>query len=204
MKKITLFVTIIILSISCSSSNITASQWMSDDFKNESIDIMLIYANTEDQDLQKDFENETADMLTQKGITSYKMHEVFPDVTYKEVRTQQEINTFIKDCQEKNISKILFASQKSVSIDTVATKSLHNYMNSLQPLNIDGPDQKNIEYDTEEVTTYIIEAAVYDIDKTKEDKPIATTTVTASNVKSLDQIKERLLKEITILFKNKS
>ncbi|GAK90596.1 hypothetical protein JCM19297_1912 [Nonlabens ulvanivorans] len=77
-------------------------------------------------------------------------------------------------------------------------------MNSLQPLNIDGPDQKNIEYDTEEVTTYIIEAAVYDINKTKEDKPIATTTVTASNVKSLDQIKERLLKEIKILFKNKS
>ncbi|MBF4983474.1 hypothetical protein FNJ87_03700 [Nonlabens mediterrranea] len=75
-------------------------------------------------------------------------------------------------------------------------------MNSLQPLIIDGPDQSDVELETEEITTYIVEAAVYDINKTTEDKPIATTTVTASNVESLDQIKDRLLKEIKKLFKN--
>ncbi|MBF4984142.1 hypothetical protein FNJ87_07320 [Nonlabens mediterrranea] len=202
MKKTILFISIIFIMVSCSSSKITATNWVSDDFKNEPIDKILIFANTEDRDLQMAFEKETAAYLTQQGITSLQTHVTFPDLTYKEVITQEEINSFINDCQEKNISKILFANKKSISVDTVAVKSLNNYMNSLQPLIIDGPDQSDVELETEEITTYIVEAAVYDINKTTEDKPIATTTVTASNVESLDQIKDRLLKEIKKLFKN--
>ncbi|WP_432410859.1 hypothetical protein [Rasiella sp. SM2506] len=128
------------------------------------------------------------------------MHEIFPLVKYKKELTNKEIDKFVLECKEKNIDRILFASQKSTSVDTIRTKSLHNYMNSLEPLKLDSNRDDNLEYDTKEIMTYIIEAAVYDIGTTTQDKPIATTTLTASNPNSVDVIKKHFLKAVVKLF----
>lgn len=203
MHKFTFLLILAILTLSCSSSKITTSQWVSNEFKNQDIDRILIFANTEDSDLQKEFENRTAALLSKEGISPVTMHELFPTIEYKEVRSQEEINQFVSECKDKNIDKILFASQKSVIVDTVKTKSLHNYMNSLEPLKIGYTPKEKLEYKTKEITTYIIEAAVYDIDATTVNKPIATTTLKATNPKSTTVLKERLLKAIVTLFESK-
>ncbi|WP_405351836.1 hypothetical protein [Nonlabens sp. Asnod3-H03] len=200
MKKITFIIGIIILCVACSSSKMTTSKWLADDFNNQPTDKVLIYASTPDIVLQKEFENETAQVLSDLDITTFKMHDTFPDVTYKEERTQEEIAAFLKHCKEKQINKILFASKKSQTVDTVMSKSLHNYMNDLHALSIEGYDD-DLEYETDQVTTYVIEAAVYDINKTSKDAPVATTSITAMNPKSLDHIKTRLLKSIKQIFK---
>ncbi|MEO9501087.1 hypothetical protein [Nonlabens ulvanivorans] len=200
MKKITFIIGIIILCVACSSSKMTTSKWLADDFNNQPTDKVLIYASTPDIVLQKEFENETAQVLSDLDITTFKMHDTFPDVMYKEERTQEEIAAFLKDCKEKQINKILFASKKSQTVDTVMSKSLHNYMNDLHALSIEGYDD-DLEYETDQVTTYVIEAAVYDINKTSKDAPVATTSITAMNPKSLDDIKTRLLKSIKQIFK---
>ncbi|GAL75700.1 hypothetical protein JCM19275_1583 [Nonlabens ulvanivorans] len=200
MKKITFIIGIIILCVACSSSKMTTSKWLADDFNNQPTDKVLIYASTPDIILQKEFENETAQVLSDLDITIFKMHDTFPDVMYKEERTQEEIAVFLKDCKEKQINKILFASKKSQTVDTVMSKSLHNYMNDLHALSIEGYDD-DLEYETDQVTTYVIEAAVYDINKTSKDAPVATTSITAMNPKSLDDIKTRLLKSIKQIFK---
>ncbi|GAK77796.1 hypothetical protein JCM19296_3405 [Nonlabens ulvanivorans] len=200
MKKITFIIGIIILCVACSSSKMTTSKWLADDFNNQPTDKVLIYASTPDIVLQKEFENETAQVLSDLDITIFKMHDTFPDVMYKEERTQEEIAVFLKDCKEKQINKILFASKKSQTVDTVMSKSLHNYMNDLHALSIEGYDD-DLEYETDQVTTYVIEAAVYDINKTSKDAPVATTSITAMNPKSLDDIKTRLLKSIKQIFK---
>ncbi|GAK90595.1 hypothetical protein JCM19297_1911 [Nonlabens ulvanivorans] len=97
---------------------------MSDDFKNESIDIMLIYANTEDQDLQKDFENETADMLTQKGITSYKMHESFQTLPIRKLEHRKRLMHLLKIAKRK-ISAKYFLPLKNPSLSTRLPQSLY-------------------------------------------------------------------------------
>lgn len=200
MKKVTLLLLLAILIASCSSSKITSSQWMSDDFKNLNIDRILVFASTEDVELQREFEERTSAELRAKGMTPVKMHDEFPDIHYKEAHTQEEINEFIADCKVLNIDKILFASRKSMTVDTVRAKSIHNYMNTLEPLKLGDKDEENLAYDTKEITTYIVEAAVYDIAVSKEDKPIATATVKATNPKSLDLLKERFLKAVVKLF----
>lgn len=200
MKNFTFIIGIMILCASCSSSKITTKQWKSDGFDNQTIDKILVFANTEDATLQQEFEDETAQILTQEGILTYKMHEIFPDVVYKEVRTQEEIAAFVEDCKEKQISKILFATKKSQTVDTVMSKSLHNYMNGLHTLSLERYNEEEPEYDTKQVTTYVIEAAIYDINEPSQDAPIATTSVTATDPKSLDKIKDQLLKSIKQLF----
>ena len=200
MKNFTFIIGIMILCASCSSSKITTKQWKSDGFNNQTIDKILVFANTEDATLQQEFEDETAQILTQEGILTYKMHEIFPDVVYKEVRTQEEIAAFVEDCKEKQISKILFATKKSQTVDTVMSKSLHNYMNGLHTLSLERYNDEEPEYDTKQVTTYVIEAAIYDINEPSQDAPIATTSVTATDPKSLDKIKDQLLKSIKQLF----
>lgn len=202
MHKLTFLLLFTILVSSCSSSKITRTEWHSDDFKSQQNERILIFANTEDIELQREFENEVAIILLNEGISPFKMHELFPTIEYKEEPSHEEITEFVTACKAKNIDKVLFATQKSVTVDTVHRKSLNNYMNSLAPLRLE-PQNDALEYDTKEITTYSIEAAVYDINTTTEDKPIATTTLTATNPKSMYVLKKHLLKGITILFKDR-
>ncbi len=88
-----------------------------------------------------------------KGISPIKIHEIFPLVKYKKELTNKEIDKFVLECKEKNIDRILFASQKFTSADTVRAKSLHNYMNSLESLKLDSNRDDNLEYDTKEIMT---------------------------------------------------
>lgn len=203
MKKITSFLLTTFLLLSCSTSQITSSQWLSESFKNETIDRLLIFVNSEDSALQSEIENRTAAMLLKNGIESLKMHELFPEIEYKETRSQEEINVFVEECKAKNIDKILFASQKSVRVDTLIAKSLHNYMNSLEPLKLNPVSEEDTQYDVKEITTYTIEAAVYDIGMTTEDKPIATTTIKATDPKSIEILKDRFLTAVEKLFASK-
>ncbi|PQJ22369.1 hypothetical protein BST94_02005 [Nonlabens xylanidelens] len=200
MKNSIFIIGILILCASCSTSKMTTASWKSDGFDNQTIDKILVYANTDDQKLQKEFEDQTAQILIKEGIFTYKMHDIFPDIVYKEVRTQEEIAAFVEDCKEKQISKILFATKKSQTVDTVMSKSLHNYMNGLHTLSLERYNEDEPEYDTKQVTTYVIEAAVYDINEPSQNAPIATTSVTATDPKSLDKIKDQLLKSIKQLF----
>lgn len=201
MKKITLLIYIIVLVSSCSTSKIESNSWVSEDFKPKSVERMLIFANTEDTSLQSDFENKTSEVLSKKGITTVTMHELFPQVKYQEERSPEEINAFIVECKNKNIDKILFASQKSITVDTVLTKSLHNYMNSLKPLEL-GKTTSNekVEYDTKKITTYTIEVAIYNINTTINHQPIAKTEVKATNPKSVKKLKEYIISDISKLF----
>ncbi|GEQ87007.1 hypothetical protein ULMS_25150 [Patiriisocius marinistellae] len=187
----------------CSTSKTIPSQWVSADFKNQKIDRLLVYANTEDTNLQVEFENKVALSLTKQGLSPLKMHVIFPEISYKENRTQEEINQFALECKNKNINKVLLASRKSMIVDTVNTKSLHNYFNTLEPLKLGKTDVNSLVYDKKEIITYTLEAAVYDIGTTSEDKPIATSTLKAINPKSLDKLKEEFLDAIVLLFKNK-
>jgi len=201
MKKFTLLAYILVVVTSCSTSKIESSQWLSEDFKPQSVQRMLIFANTEDTSLQNDFENKTSAVLTNQGIETVTMHELFPQVEYQPTRSPEEINAFIIDCKNKNIDKILFASQKSITVDTVVTKSLHNYMNSLKPLEL-GKTTSNekIEYDTKKVTTYTIEVAVYNISTSINHQPIAKTQVKATNPKSVEKLKDYIINDISKLF----
>lgn len=187
----------------CSTSKAIPSQWASKEFKEQKLDRMLVFASTEDKSLQIDFENEVAMVLIAEGITPLKMHKIFPEVEYKENHSQEEIEQFVLRCKSKGIDKVLLASQKSMTVDTVLVKSLHNYMNSLEPLKLKSKNESDLEYDEKELTTYTLEAAVYDIAVTAEDKPIATTTLKATNPKSLENIKGNFLNAIKKLFKNR-
>ena len=131
------------------------------------------------------------------------MHTIFPEIEYKENRSQEEINQFIVACKNKNIDKVLLASRKSKIVDTIRTNSLHNYFNTLEPLKLGKADLDNLVYDKEQRTTYTLEAAVYDIAATSEDKPIAITTLEATNPKSLEILKDDFLNTIVKLFKDK-
>jgi len=202
--KIALQYILVLLALSsCSPSKIVPSQYISDAFKEATLDRILVFGNTEDKELQNRFENKMSVILRSEGITPYKMHEVFPDIEYKEERTQAEIETFIADCKSKNIDKILFASRKSITVDTVLAKSLRNYMNSLEPLRMGTSSAQDLSYDKKEIVTYIIEAAVYDIALTSEDKPIATTTLKAVAPKSLDNLEDKFIKAVEKLFKSR-
>jgi len=202
MKTLTWTLLLLIVVSGCSSSKIIPTQWASSDFNAEQINTLLVYANTEDKALQVDFENMVATALTNKGVTMYKMHDEFPDIEYKENPSQEEIKEFVADCKAKGIYNVLLASQKAVKVDTVRKHTLHNYMNSLQPLKLGHTGSENLEYDKKELTSYTIEAAVYDIAKTAEDKPIATTTLVAKNPKSKDKVKEQFLEAIIALFES--
>ncbi|QIE59110.1 hypothetical protein G5B37_05920 [Rasiella rasia] len=189
--------------ISCSTTKTIPSQYISQEFRELQLDRMLVFANTEDTALQNRFEDKMAVVLRENGITPFKMHEVFPDIEYKESHSQEEIKDFILQCKKKDIDKVLFASQKSMTVDTVLTKSLHNYMNSLEPLRLHSDTEENLEYDKTQITTYTIEAAVYDIAVSSEDKPIATATLKATNPKSFDKLENKFLNAIKKLFKSR-
>ncbi|MFT7071235.1 hypothetical protein [Patiriisocius sp. Uisw_017] len=185
---------------SCSTSKVIPSQWLSEDFKNQKFDRLLVYANTEDIDLQFEFEDNMAIVLSKKGLFPVKMHDIFPEIEYKEKHSQEKIDQFVLDCKEKNIDKVLIASQKSISVDTVVANSLHNYFNTLESLKLGSDKEENLVYNVKELTTYILEAAVYDIAITSEDKPIATTTLKAINPKSIEKLKKSFLNAISQLF----
>ena len=142
-------------------------------------------------------------VLVAEGIAPLKMHDLFPEIEYKENHTQEEIKQFVLECKKKGIDKVLLASQKSMTIDTVYAKSLHNYMNTLEPLKLNSRNKEALEYEKKEVTTYTLEAAVYDIATTSEDKPIAAATLKATNPKSLEKLEAIFLKSIEKLFKSR-
>jgi hypothetical protein len=70
-------------------------------------------------------------------------------------------------------------------------------------LKMGGRSEDVLEYDKKELTTYTLEAAVYDIVKSAEDKPIATTTLKATNPRSPKTLKKRFLNAIVMLFKSR-
>ena len=203
MRTSTPFFLALLICVSCSTSKTIPTQWMSDDFKTQEIERLLIFANTEDSALQVEFENKVAQELEKQGLSIFKMHTIFPEIEYKENRSQEEINEFIVACKNKNIDKVLLASRKSKIVDTIRTNSLHNYFNTLEPLKLGKADLDNLVYDKEQRTTYTLEAAVYDIAATTEDKPIAITTLEATNPKSLEILKDDFLNTIVKLFKDK-
>lgn len=203
MKISTLLFLISFICIGCSASKTIPTQWISDGFASQKIDRLLVFANTEDTDLQVEFENRMALALEKEGIITYKMHSIFPDIAYKEDRSQEEINQFVLECKNKNIDKVLLASRKSLIIDTIRANSLHNYFNTLEPLKLGKADTDNLVYDKKEVTTYTLEAALYDLSVTSEDKPIAVTTLKATDPKSLERLKGDFLTAIMTLFENK-
>lgn len=203
--KITTYILLLFLIFTgCSSSKIEKSNWQSEEFKTQKIDRILVYASTEDKALQIRFENKMANLFAEKGITPLKMNELFPEIEHKENHTQEEINQFVLECKEKNIEKVLLASRKSMEIDTILAKTLHNYMNTLEPLRMTSKSQneEDLTFDKKEIITYTLEAAVYDIKKTSEDKPIASTTLKATNPKSVDVLEGKLLNAIKKLFKS--
>ncbi|WP_432411740.1 hypothetical protein [Rasiella sp. SM2506] len=201
MKTTIWLLLVLFIFTSCSTSKVIPSQWVSENFQNQKFDSILVYASTEDRTLQKEFEDMMAIALVKEGITPLKMHEVFPEIAYKDNHSQEEINQFVLECKGKNINKVLLASQKSISVDTMVAKSLRNYMNSLEPLKLGSTSVDNLEYDKKELTTYTLEAVVYDIAVTSEDKPIASTTLKATNPKSPKRLKKKFLNSIVSLFK---
>ncbi|RDK89020.1 hypothetical protein [Marinirhabdus gelatinilytica] len=203
MKNTIWLLVLLLISTACSTSKTIPSQWMSNEFKETPFDRMLVFANTEDKVLQDRFEDKMATVLVSEGITPVKMHELFPEVEYKEDYSQEEIDNFVQRCTAKDIDKVLVASQKSMTVDTVLAKNLRNYFNSLEPLSLSHKKDEDLVYDKKELTTYTIEAAVYDIAVTTEDKPIATTTLKVTDPKSNERIENRFLKEIEKLFKNR-
>ncbi|EDM42877.1 hypothetical protein SCB49_11292 [unidentified eubacterium SCB49] len=203
MKTGALLLLTFIICASCSTSKTTPTQWQSEAFKNQKIDRMLVYASTKDRVLQEDFEDRVSEVLISEEISPIKMHELFPDIEYKDKRSEEEIKKLILECRKQNIDKVLIASQKAMRIDTVYAKSLHNYFNTLEPLKLNGKSNDELEYKTKKLTTYTIEAAVYDIAVSSEDKPIAATTLKVTDPKSLDKIEADFLIAIKKLFKNK-
>jgi hypothetical protein len=203
MKNIIWLLITLLVFAGCSTSKTIPSQWVSKDFKEKEFNRMLVFASTEDKGLQIDFENEVAKVLVAYGINPLKMHEIFPKIEYKENHSQEEIKQFVLQCKNKGIDKVLFASQKSMTVDTILAKSLHNYMNSLEPLKLNSKSESDLEYEKEEIHTYILEAAVYDITVTAEDKPIATTTLKATNPKSREKLKGQFLNSIEQLFESR-
>ncbi|WP_178988529.1 hypothetical protein [Winogradskyella schleiferi] len=205
MKIITRLLLLILICTGCSSSKIIPSLWQSQEFKTQTFDRILVYASTEDKELQRRFENKMAKLFAEKDITALKMNALFPEIEYKENHTQDEINEFVTRCKSKNIDKVLLASQKSKNIDTVNAKTLHNYMNSLEPLNLTSQrkDENDLTYDKKVIITYNIEAAVYDLSISSEDRPIASTALKATNPKSLNQLEDHFLNAIKKLFKDK-
>ncbi len=203
MKTTTLLLLAFIICTSCSTSKTVPSQWQSEAFKTQKIDRILVFASTKDRALQEDFEDKVSMVLISEGISTLKMHELFPEIEHKESRSQEEIKQFILECKKQNIDKVLIASQKSLSIDTVYAKSLHNYFNTLEPLKLNGKSDDELEYKTEKLTTYTIEAAVYDIAVSSEDKPIAATTLKATDPKSLNKLEAELLVAIKKLFRDR-
>lgn len=187
----------------CSLSKMIPSQWVSEDFKNQKFDRMLVFANTQDTNLQIEFENKMAVALAKNGIVSLTMHSIFPEIEYKEDYSQEAIDQFILNCNKRNIDKVLVASQKSVSVDTLVARTLHNYFNSLESLKLGSTDGERLVYDKKEMTTCTLEATVYDIDMASKDTPIATTTLKVINPKSLEKLKEHFLIAITQLFENR-
>ncbi|MDN3493787.1 hypothetical protein [Winogradskyella bathintestinalis] len=205
MKITTLFFLILLICTSCASTKIEPSQWQSKAFKAHNFNRLLVYASTDDKALQVRFEEKLAKLFSEQGIVPLKMNELFPEIEYQENHSQEEINEFVIRCKEKNIDKVLLASQKSIEIDTVRAKTLHNYMNSLEPLKMTSgsKNEEELQYDEKEIITYTIEAAVYDIAKSSEDKPIASTTLKATNPKSYNVLENKLLKAIKKLFKSR-
>ncbi len=201
MKIASSLILTLLIVVSCSSSKTTPSQWISDDFKVENIERLLIYANTDDISLQAEFEETLAQALEKEGIATLKMNTAFPHIKYDENHTNEEINQFVLECKAKNIDKVLLASRTSLVIDTIRTKSLQNYMNSLQPISFRKSDGETLVYDTKEVTTHMLEAAVYDIERTNsKDEPVATVALKVINPKSIETLKSDFLKTIMNLF----
>jgi len=203
MKIITWLSFVLLICVGCATSKTIPSQWKSEEFKEQQFNRMLVFANTPDRILQDEIEDKMAIILVSEGMTPVKMHDLFPDIEYKENRSQEEIAAFVLKCKKEGVDKVLLASQKEMIVDTVIAKSLHNYMNSLEPLGLNSKNKDELEYDEKEIITYIIEAAIYDIAVTSEDKPIATTTLKATNPKSLEKIKTKFLKSIKKLFQSR-
>jgi hypothetical protein len=203
MKTTIWLLLVLLIGAGCSTSKEIPSQWVSEDFKNLKIERMLVYASTEDTNLQKEFEDKMVKALAKEGITLLKMHDLFPEIKYTANHSQEEINEFVLQCNENNIDKVLLASQKSITVDTVVAKSLHNYFNSLEPLKMGNSGEDALEYDKKELITYTLEAAIYDIATSAEDKPIATTTLKATDPRSPNTLKKRFLNAIVMLFKSR-
>ena len=203
MKSIIWLSLALLICTGCSTSKTIPSQWMSNEFKKQQFDRMLVFANTEDMELQNRFEDKMALLLAAEGIAPLKMHELFPEIEHKEDHTQEDINAFVLQCKNKGIDKVLLASQKEMIVDTVLAKSLHNYMNSLEPLKLNSRNEDDLVYEKKEITTYTLEAAVYDIAVTSEDKPIAATILKAINPKSFEKLENTFLNAIKKLFKSR-
>ena len=76
-------------------------------------------------------------------------------------------------------------------------------MNSLEPLKLNSRNEDDLVYEKKEITTYTLEAAVYDIAVTSEDKPIATTILKAINPKSFEKLENTFLNAIKKLFNSR-
>ena len=83
MKSIIWLSLALLICTGCSTSKTIPSQWMSNEFKKQQFDRMLVFANTEDRELQNRFEDKMALLLAAEGIAPLKMHELFPEVLTK-------------------------------------------------------------------------------------------------------------------------
>ena len=198
-----LLLPLIFIFMGCSTSKEINSQWQSEDFKSQKFDRLIVYANTEDTNLQKEIEDKIAIALSKESIRSLGMHVLFPEFKYEENHSQEEIDEFLLKLKKKNINKVLLVSRKSVSIDTVVAKSFRNYLNSLEPLSFRSNSKDELIYDEKELTIYTLEAVVYDFEASSERKPIATTTLKSTNPKSIELLKNSFIKAIVKLFKNR-
>ena len=186
---------------SCSLTKIDSSNWMDSAYVPGTQTRMLVIANTDDKQLQQEYENRMALQLKNKGIIPLKMHKLLPQIPYKEERTDEEVEQIVTLFKEKGIRTVLLASQKSVETKEVASRlSFKNYMNSIEPLRTDGVVNKNLSYDMVEQTTYTVEAVVYDLAKSQGNRAVASTTVVAVNPDSKEKVVRRFFKEIELLF----
>ena len=204
MRTIILLLLVVVLVVGCSTTKMDSENWTADTYIPTAQTRILVIANTDAIDLQREFENKMARALAKKGFKSLKMNELLPQIPYKQERSDEEIEQIVQLFKGKGIRTVVLASQKSVETKTVASKSsFKNYLNSIQPLKMEGTRESNLEYDMEDLVTYTLEAVVYQLSLPQGERAVASTTITAVNPNSEEEVQKRFLKEIEILFTEK-
>ncbi|WP_299886882.1 hypothetical protein [uncultured Lacinutrix sp.] len=119
MKKLNKIIVLIVLSIvltNCATVKLS-NTWSSEDFQDAKTKKVLVVARSNDKEVQKAYENELVSKLKNEDINAISAHKLFPDLKEKSNRSQEEINTIVKDFSKEGIQSILLTALKGTKVE---------------------------------------------------------------------------------------
>ncbi len=224
--KTVVILVVIVTTFNCAPVKLS-NAWSSDNFDATKSEKILIIARSNDAEVRQAYENELTSKLKAEGINAVASYKIFPDLKDKASRTKVETEEIVKQFKAKGIQSVMLTALKDTKlmqstqkeggnnynkstinkgqygftfVDYYSVHSIEYISRNLRP-NYNANDSNNTEDIVLESTTYILEAALYDLTLEQRNQLVGAYEVQITDPNSGKQVLNKFSNLIVKQFK---